>query len=58
MTETESVAEIVAAADEARKALFDLELTLEKQIDEMRFLAFKEKRSLNDEEKGKISHAD
>jgi len=53
MTETDSVAEIIAAADEARKVLFDLELALEKQIDEMRFLAFKKKRPLNDEEKGR-----
>ena len=51
MTEIESNAEIVAAADEARKVLFDLELALEKQIDEMRLLAFKEQRLLNAEEK-------
>ena len=53
MADTETVEAIVASADEARQALFDLELALEKEIEELRYKAFQENRSLNDEEKAR-----
>jgi predicted nucleic acid-binding Zn-ribbon protein len=42
--------EIIAAANETRKALFKLEIALEDDIDEMRLKAFNEGRALSDDE--------
>lgn len=51
MPKTKTVEQIVAVADEARRALFDLELELQKEIDGLRFVAFKENRPLTAAEK-------
>jgi len=45
-----SAQEIIEAASEAQKALFELELAIENDIDEMRLKAFKEERSLSEDE--------
>lgn len=55
MPEATSAAEIVAAADETRKGLFELELGIEKEVDALRFRAFKERRPLSDAERAKRS---
>jgi seryl-tRNA synthetase len=50
MPDDSSAAAIVAAAEESRKSLFDLELGIEKEVDALRFRAFRENRDLTAEE--------
>lgn len=51
MSNAESAASVVVAAETSRKSLFDLELGIEQQIDALRFRAFQERRALSPAER-------
>ena len=51
MRKVKTIKSIVTAADKTRRALFDLDRDLEKQLDKIRFDASKQARSLSIEEK-------
>ena len=50
MPDDSSAAAIVAAAEDSRKSLFDLELGIEKEVDALRFRVFQESRDLTADE--------